>query len=115
MLHTGLRLAADLLQTQLPGEVLATVQADVWPRGSSNKFASGCPPRVMRLPACSNALRFDCVCVAVCFPLLPISSLSFSPTEEDWQARHCRKCQRFLEVARRPFRLARKYGRNGKS
>ena len=28
MLHTGLRLASDLLNAQLPGEVLATVQAD---------------------------------------------------------------------------------------
>jgi hypothetical protein len=38
-----------------------------------------------------------------------------SPTEEDWAPGAEEKQRGFLEVLRRPFRLARKYGRGGKT
>jgi len=41
--------------------------------------------------------------------------LSFSPTEDDWLADGQIKHNRLLEALRRPFRLARKYGRGAKS
>ena len=41
--------------------------------------------------------------------------LSLSPTEEDWGAGGEENRRAFLEVLRRPFRLARKYGRARKS
>jgi hypothetical protein len=41
--------------------------------------------------------------------------LSFSPTEEDWKAGEGESGRKFLDVVRRPFRLARKYGRADKS
>jgi hypothetical protein len=41
--------------------------------------------------------------------------LSLSPTEEDWQAGPGENRHGFLEALRRPLRLARKYGRTGKS
>jgi hypothetical protein len=40
--------------------------------------------------------------------------LSLSPTEEDWQAGGEISDNRLLDTLRRPFRLARKYGRGGK-
>jgi hypothetical protein len=40
--------------------------------------------------------------------------LSFSPTEEDWQASGEISRSRVFEVLRRPFRLAQKYSRGGK-
>jgi hypothetical protein len=41
--------------------------------------------------------------------------LLLSPTEEDWGAGVEENQRAFLEVLRRPFRLARKYGRGGKT
>jgi hypothetical protein len=40
--------------------------------------------------------------------------LSLSPTEDDWQADGEISHHRLLDSLRRPFRLARKYGRGGK-
>ncbi|PYT92426.1 MAG: hypothetical protein DMG36_14990, partial [Acidobacteria bacterium] len=40
--------------------------------------------------------------------------LSLSPTEEDWQTGDSDSDNRLLEGLRRPFRLARKYGRSNK-
>ena len=41
--------------------------------------------------------------------------LSLSPTEEDWQADGRLSPSSFLDVVRRPFRLARKYGRRSRT
>ena len=43
--------------------------------------------------------------------------LSFSPTEEDWMVGADPEVKRrgFFDAVRRPFRLARKYGRGGKN
>jgi hypothetical protein len=41
--------------------------------------------------------------------------LSFSPTEEDWIEGARNKRHWFLDALGRPFRLARKYGKDGKS
>jgi hypothetical protein len=38
--------------------------------------------------------------------------LSLSPTEEDWQAGGQLSPNRFMDVVRRPFRLARRYRRS---
>jgi hypothetical protein len=40
--------------------------------------------------------------------------LSFSPTEEDWVEGAENKRHWFLDALGRPFRLARKYGNDGK-
>jgi hypothetical protein len=41
--------------------------------------------------------------------------LLLSPTEEDWHDGAEEGRHRFLDVLRRPFRLARKYGRDNKN
>lgn len=116
LLHTGLRLAADVLRAELPALIAARVQQD--------SVAAKLAARVLRrLPAAGYAppglleraafrLRMRGGFFAAPAYLL---RLSFSPTEEDWRADGNRSRNRLLDALRRPFRLARKYSRSDKS
>jgi hypothetical protein len=116
MLHTGLRLAKNLLNTPLPAESMAMVEAD--------KQSAHLAERILHwLPAAGYAppglferavfrLRMRGGFLAAPAYLL---RLLLSPTEEDWQPGPDEKRHGFLSALRRPFRLARKYGRTGKS
>jgi hypothetical protein len=116
MLHTGLRLAKNLLRMPLPPETMAAVEAD----SQSARLAE----QILRwLPAAGSAppglferavfrLRMRGGFLAAPAYLL---RLSFSPTEEDWQPDPAENGHGFLAALRRPLRLARKYGRTGKS
>ena len=116
LLHTGLRLAADLLHARLPEEISARAQSDA----AAAKLVNG----ILRwLPAAGSAppglleravfrLRMRGGLLAAPAYLL---RLSLSPTEEDWQAGGQISQNRFLDTLRRPFRLARKYGRGGRA
>jgi hypothetical protein len=112
MLHTGLRLAKNLLRMPLPPETMAMVEAD-------NRSAQLAKQILRWLPAAGYAppglferavfrLRMRSGLLSAPAYLL---RLSLSPTEEDWQPGTGENRHRFLEVLRRPFRLARKYGR----
>jgi hypothetical protein len=115
MLHTGLLLATDLLKVQLPEKVSATVRSDA--------AAARLVERVLSwLPAAGNAppglferavfrLRMRGGLLSGPGYLL---RLLLSPTEEDWQDGAEDGRHGFLDVLRRPFRLARKYGRDNK-
>jgi hypothetical protein len=116
MLHTGLRLAKILVKTPLPAETMAMVEAD--------KQSAHLAEQILhRLPAAGYAspglferavfrLRMRGGFLAAPAYLL---RLSLSPTEEDWQPGPDENRHGFLATLRRPFRLARKYGRTGKS
>jgi hypothetical protein len=115
MLHTGLRLAVQLLNAGLPEVVSSRVQEDA---GSARLVASV----LGWLPAAGHAspglfqraafrLRMRGGFFAAPAYLL---RLSLSPTEEDWQADGELSRNTLLEALRRPFRLARKYGRQSK-
>lgn len=113
LLHTGLRLAADVLHAKLPEAISSRVHEDT----AAAKLAT----RVLRwLPAAGYAppglferasfrLHMRGNWLAAPAYLL---RLSLSPTEEDWQVSGQLSNSNFLDVVRRPFRLARKYGRN---
>jgi len=113
MLNTGLLLASDLLKAQLPENIQAAVHRDtraarLAPQISKWLPAAGhSPPGLFERAAFRLRMRGS---------LLSAPSyllrLSFSPTEEDWMAG---AGAGFLDAVRRPFRLARKYGRRGKS
>ena len=114
MLHTGLRLGADLLDLQLPGKISAQVQSDA----GAAKLVDG----ILRwLPAAGYAPRglFERAVFRTRmrggFFAAPayLIRLSLSPTEEDWQESGQLSQHGFLDVLRRPFRLARKHGRGG--
>jgi hypothetical protein len=116
MLRVGLQLSVGLLKLRLPDHVWATVRSD--------KVAANLTRQILGwLPAGGNAppglfkraafrLRMHGGLVSAPAYLM---KLSFSPTEEDWGAEGEENQGRFLDVVRRPFRLARKYGRGGKT
>lgn len=115
LLHTGLLLAADVLQVELPDLIAPRVQRD--------DVAGRLVKRVLRwLPAAGYVPPglFERAAFRLLMPgnLLAapayLLKLSFSPTEEDWQAGGQIGDNRFLDALRRPFRLARKYARSHK-
>src|SRR5437016_2951308 len=110
MLHTGLRLASDLLKAQLPDNVQAMLEADAGAARLAEETltwlpAAGYAPIGLFKRA---ALRLRMCGGLVAAPAY-LLRLSFSPTEEDWNEGG----NELLEILRRPFRLAHKY--RGKS
>lgn len=109
LLNTGLRLACDLLGVKLPEKIWQQVKSDA----VAAKLVKGIlrwlpaagytPPGLFERAAFRLRMRGG-VFSAPAYLL----RLSLSPTEEDWQNADSMS---FLDVLRRPFRLARKYGR----
>ena len=116
MLHTGLRLAADLLRTPLPGEVLAMVQADRVASQLARQICKWLPAAGYVPPALFERAAFRLRMRGGLFSAPAyLLRLSLSPTEDDWAGSGQGKNPSFLGAVRRPFRLAKKYGRAGKS
>jgi hypothetical protein len=116
MLHTGLCLAADLLNVQLPENVSARMREDRAAARLVKGILSWLPAAGYATPTLFERAFFR---LRMRGGLLSapayLFKLSFSPTEEDWGEVGQRSRQRFLDAVRRPFRLARKYGRSGKT
>ncbi len=116
MLHTGLQLAASLLRVQLPDKVLPMVKADVVAARLASQIlkwlpaAGYAPPGLFERAVFRLRMRGGLVSAPAY-----LLRLSLSPTEEDWKNGAEEKRHWFLDALRRPFRLARKYGRGGKS
>jgi hypothetical protein len=116
MLHTGLRLASDLLKTQLPDEVQAMVQADVVAARLAQQTckwlpaAGSAPPGLFERAAFRLRMRGSLIAAPAY-----LLRLLLSPTEEDWQKDAGESRPRLMDILRRPFRLARKHGRAGRS
>lgn len=108
MVHLGLRLAVDCLQAVLPEGVSHAVRGDreagrlaeeiLWRLPTGENFAPG----VIRRALFRARMRGGFVRGSGY-----LLKLSLSPTEEDWNRGG--ESYRWLEVIRRPFRLARKY------
>lgn len=113
LLHTGLRLAVDVLRAKLPQAISSQVlgnatAARLTARALRWLPAAGyTPPRFFERAAFRLYMRGN-------FFAAPayLLRLSLSPTEEDWQADGKLTSATFLDALRRPFRLIRKYGRN---
>src|SRR6266478_231453 len=116
MLHAGLRLASDLLKARLPDKVLEMVKADAVSARLVERTlkwlpaAGSAPPGLLERAAYRLGMRGGLISGPAY-----LLRLSLSPTEEDWKDGAEEKRHRFLDALRRPFRLARKYGRDGKS
>jgi hypothetical protein len=116
MLHTGLRLAKILLNTPLPAETMAMVEGDNQSAHLAERIlrwlpaAGYAPPRLFERALFRLRMRGGLLSAPAY-----LVRLSLSPTEEDWQPGPGKNRHGFLEALRRPFRLARKYGRTGKS
>lgn len=116
MLHTGLRLAKNLLNTSLPAETMATVEADRQSAQLANQILDWLPSAGYAPPGLIGRALFR-LRMRGGFLSAPayLLRLSLSPTEEDWQSGPDESRHGFLATLRRPFRLARKYARPGKS
>src|SRR5229473_3431646 len=116
MLHTGLRLASDLLKAQLPRKVQAAVQADTAATrlaAQTRKWlpaAGFSPPGLFERAFFRMRMRGNLISGSAYLLRLALSS-----TEEDWQSDAQGNRHPILEVLRRPIRLARKYSRAGRS
>ena len=116
LLHTGLRLAADVLHAELPEAVLSKVQEDVIAAKLADQTlrwlpaAGYSPPGLLGRAAFRLKMRGNFLAAPAY-----LLRLSLSPTEEDWQADGRLSRNRFLDVVRRPSRLVRKYGRHGRN
>jgi hypothetical protein len=116
MLHTGLYLAADLLNVQLPENVSARMREDRAAARLVKAILSWLPAAGYATPTLFERAVFR---LRMRGGLLSAPAylfrLSFAATEEDWKEGAGGNRHWFLDALRRPFRLARKYGRAGKT
>jgi hypothetical protein len=116
MLRVGLQLAETLLKLRLPDHLLAKIKSDRVTANLTGQIldwlpAAGCAPPALFKRAAFR-LRMHGGLVSAPGYLM---RLLLSPTEEDWGAGAGKNQRAFRDVLRRPFRLARKYGRDGKN
>ena len=116
MLHTGLQLAATLLKLRLPDYVLEKVKSDQAAENLTSQILNWLPAAGYAPPGLFERAAFR-LRMHGGFVSAPryLLRLSLSPTEEDWGAGTEENQRSFLDVVRRPFRLARKYGRARKT
>jgi hypothetical protein len=116
MLYVGLRLAADVLGVSLPENITASVRSDPaverLARGVLQWLpaAGSVPPGIFTRAIFRMSMRGG-----IFSGPAYLLRLSFSPTEEDWVQGAENKRHWLLDALGRPFRLARKYGRDNKS
>jgi hypothetical protein len=116
MLHTGLRLASDLLKARLPDRVQAAVQADIAAAHLSGQCCKWLPAAGFRPPGLFERAFFRMrMRGGFIFGPAYLLRLSLWPTEEDWQDGPEQSRHLPLSAIRRPIRLARKYGRRSKT
>jgi len=116
LLHTGLLLAADSLRAQLSEKVADRVRADALAAQLVRAIVGWLPAAGYAPPGLFERALFRMrmrggLLAAPAYLL----RLTLAPTEEDWQKDGQLSRNRLLDVVRRPFRLARKYSRSGKS
>lgn len=116
MLRTALRLAADVLGAPLSDGIQAYVQADAVAERLTRQIIRWLPAAGSMQPGIFERAKFRMRMRGGLFSSAAyLLRLSLSPTEEDWADSGGSKRPRFWDALRRPFRLARKYGRDGKS
>jgi hypothetical protein len=116
MLYAGLVLAALVLEAPLPEQIAPSVRADKAVAALTRQVmrwlpaAGSAPPGIMERALFRMRMRGG---ILSSIPYL--IRLSVSPTEEDWVAGEESKRHWLLDALGRPLRLARKYGRDGKT
>jgi len=117
MLRVGLLLAADVLGALLPDQVTRDARTDVTAARTVTKIAkrlplgdAAAPAGVFARAAFRMKMRGGTLKGAAY-----LLRLSLSPTEEDWVSGSEEKRPWLLNAVARPLRLARKYGRAGRT
>ena len=112
ILHLGLRLAADLLDAELPAHLKAAVQSD----RTVAKLAAQIESRLVH-PELHDMglLQRAAFRVQMRGGLVPglayLLRLSLTPTEEDWSPEGEGNHSAFMDALSRPVRLAKKHSR----
>lgn len=116
MLYVGLRLAADVLGAPLPENMAGSVRTDPAVERLARQVLQWLPAAGSAPPGIFTRARFRMRMRGGIFsgPAY-LLRLSFSPTEEDWVEGAENRRHWLLDALGRPFRLARKYGRDNKS
>jgi hypothetical protein len=115
MLHVGLRLAADLLAAPLPEKIKAEVLEDAAAEKLAAQIATWVSAAGTQTPGImERAMLRMRLCGGLIAGPLYLIRLSLSPTEADWSEGQEGMSGGAMDAIRRPFRLARKYGRDGK-
>jgi hypothetical protein len=116
MLRLALQLAGMVFRLRLPAQVVSHVHSDATLERVAAQIAH-------RLPLADSAalglfgraaFRMK-MCPGVLEGAVYLLRLSLSPTEEDWVSGSEEKRSWLLDAIQRPFRLARKYGREGRT
>jgi hypothetical protein len=116
MLQLGLRLAVDLLRQSLPEKIASRVQGDSVAEKLAAQVTGWLPAAGSVPPTIFERAMFR-MRLSDGFFSGPayLLRLSLSPTEEDWSETSQEKHSVLWDAVRRPFRLARKYGQDGKN
>jgi hypothetical protein len=115
MLCVGLRLAAELLGARLPENVAELVRSDRVAGRLTGQIMQWLPAAGAAPPGIFERAMFRIRMRGRIFSgVAYLFRLSLSPTEEDWVEGAQNKRHWFLDALGRPFRLARKYGNDGK-
>lgn len=114
MLSSGLQLSRDLLGAPLPEKIAADLRKDASAEKLARQIASWVPAGgndplgVLERAMFRMRMRGGLIAGPIY-----LMRLSFSPTEDDWATPQKGKRGKLLDALRRPFRLARKYGKDG--
>lgn len=115
MLCVALQLAKEVLNVPPPDKIAPSVHSDtVAPKLAAQisrwlPKAGSAPPNILERAAYRMRMRGNFL-----LGLPYLLRLSVSPTEEDWVVGAEGKRRWFLDALGRPFRLAKKYGRDGR-
>jgi hypothetical protein len=115
MLHVGLLLAMNVAGARLPVNVIDEVSSDAPAARIAAQIARRLPVVDAEPFSLAGRAAFR-IRMRGGFPpgIAYLLRLSLSPTEEDWRAGTGGNRAGMLDAISRPFRLARKYGQNGK-
>jgi hypothetical protein len=116
MVHVALQLVQELLHTETPEEIRNAVTRDRATIAICKRISQWLPYAGYAPPRLAQRARFRMGMRGGLFAGLGyLFRLSLSPTEEDWVEGAETNRSWFWDAARRPFRLIKKYGQDGKT
>lgn len=116
MVNVALWLVQDLLHTEIPAEIRSEVMQDRAVPAICKRINGWLPYAGYAPPSLLQRARFRMGMRGGVFTGIGyLFRLSLSPTEEDWVEGAETERSWFWDAVSRPFRLIRKYGRNGKT
>jgi len=116
MVHVALRLVQELLHTEIPAEISDAVMRDRATIATCERIKKWLPYAGFAPPSLAQRAQFRMGMRGGLFAGIGyLFRLALSPTEEDWIEGAETKRSWIWDAARRPFRLIKKYGQDGKA